>query len=773
MTDTVTVLRALESDLHLTKEIVLKDDKPYIKGFKNAKWFDQETHSVSSIFELSELLTKLQKMPKHGIVRGQFADTANPDRFRRTKNKFEDGTQHRKEGTLDAQPRYWAMLDIDKLPISLLHGSVDPEKNPEGAVEAVIKLLPVIFQKATTHWHFSSSQGFKAGKDISLHLWYWLDRPVADSKLKEYFEFMNADFAIDNQRNLYDLVIYDSVQLHYTADPVLVGLDDPMPKRSGLLQGRRNDVEISTSYLYVKGSTVDNIEFLWLAKLDQIGDDKDGFHSPIRDAAACYVAAYGKPSEKSAVKFKDEVRLRLDDAVVNESRPKDEVDMYRSDRRLDSFLRTAVDKGFGTDLVSAQELAEIMNTWIYIRSSNRFYNLRNDELIDKSVFDNAYRHISKKPMSNMVLEYSTFKQVAYVRSMPGNLEEFTVENGKDVYNTWTPRTWKPPISYDVTPWTNHIGYLVDDDEAAFEHLCNWLACVIANPGTKIRHGVLLGSRYQGTGKSFLRWAIEKVIGWENVGIIGTDQLKEHYNNWAEEHELLVVEELMARGRQDIANRLKPIISETTLAIRKMYTDSYRINIMCNVLCFTNHRNALILEATDRRFWTWYSDAKPMDFAYYGKLFDWARDNPDLIYGWAVDRVNDIKFNPEASPPITQSKEEMIVESINPISATIKDAIDSVTWPFQTDLVTTQDILAAWHKHGYRDLSKQSPNTIQRELKENGARLFKKAPVRMLDGSRLRIFVIRDWEKYEGLTNEEIKKLYQKPGDPDQFQGTDY
>ena len=44
---------------------------------------------------------------------------------------------------------------------------------------------------------------------------------------------------------------------------------------------------------------------------------------------------------------------------------------------------------------------------------------------------------------------------------------------------------------------------------------------------------------------------------------------------------------------------------------------------------------------------------------------------------------------------------------------------------------------------------------------------------MLDGSRLRIFIIRNWMKYEKKFDDEIKKLYNKPGDPDTFEGTDY
>src|SRR3546814_14921012 len=78
---------------------------------------------------------------------------------------------------------------------------------------------------------------------------------------------------------------------------------------------------------------------------------------------------------------------------------------------------------------------------------------------------------------------------------------------------------------------------------------------------------------------------------------------------------------MARGRIELVNELKTVITGDVLRIRRMRTDTYEVPNGLNLLCFTNHENAVPIEQGDRRWLTLFSPAKAREPAYYGRLFD--------------------------------------------------------------------------------------------------------------------------------------------------------
>jgi hypothetical protein len=62
-----------------------------------------------------------------------------------------------------------------------------------------------------------------------------------------------------------------------------------------------------------------------------------------------------------------------------------------------------------------------------------------------------------------------------------------------------------------------------------------------------------------------------------------------------------VEEMMAKARQEIMNKLKPMITEPWCTIREMYRPAYEQPNRFNFLFFSNHNNALLLDNSDRRY----------------------------------------------------------------------------------------------------------------------------------------------------------------------------
>jgi hypothetical protein len=248
-------------------------------GYGNARYFTARAVPLEDIYDLSAKLSKLEADTRAFVVRGEIAEGADTTRMRRL--LYPDGND---QPTLVRRPRRWVMFDFDNVPCPEgLHSASDPE----AAVAHLISLLPPEFAEATCHWQFGSSQGFKPGL-LSAHLWFWLDREVADAELEGWAK-QRRSIGIDP-------AVFRPVQPHYTAAPVFEGVSDPLPRRSGLRKGVIDEVPIvllertQEKPRGTRGGLKPAVGFE--GYLARIGTE-DGFHGPIMSAIAAYVHEHG------------------------------------------------------------------------------------------------------------------------------------------------------------------------------------------------------------------------------------------------------------------------------------------------------------------------------------------------------------------------------------------------------------------------------------------------------------------------------------------------
>jgi len=201
--------------------------------------------------------------------------------------KAKDGTVE--PATLEPVARHWIPLDLDSIACP---GSLDPVHEPDRAVEHVVALLPEEFHGATCWWAFTSGQGVKDG--IRIRLFYWADRPLADWELKQWL----GDSPVDPS-------IFSPTQPIYVAKPLFVGMPDPVPIRSGIWRGDRDEItppiiekpkvrkaasgqpffaEPGGSYEYHRSHIGDH-------------DSGSGFFAPIKSAVASWIARQGSAAD--------------------------------------------------------------------------------------------------------------------------------------------------------------------------------------------------------------------------------------------------------------------------------------------------------------------------------------------------------------------------------------------------------------------------------------------------------------------------------------------
>lgn len=222
-TDSVTILTCREPDKQATKKFVVQKDGAIEKvSFSAGKFFTHEQKSVASIYDLSNVLTALMDKPCSFIIRGAPMKDAKQTVMRRINNPG---------AAFDPMPHYYVALDIDK---QKCPEHLDPIKDPEGAARWARELLPPDLRGVTCFYKFSSSQSVpkKVGESpvsvISVHFWFWCNRKISEGEWKRYFKANPCPV---------DQALFSPVQIHYTANPIFVGMGDPLPNRSGIIKG--------------------------------------------------------------------------------------------------------------------------------------------------------------------------------------------------------------------------------------------------------------------------------------------------------------------------------------------------------------------------------------------------------------------------------------------------------------------------------------------------------------------------------------------------------
>lgn len=229
-TDTITIIRA--PGRRLTKLHAADASDPTgirTEGYDDTKHVESREVEVGSVQDIAALLRQLEGQRDSAVIRGQRRADATGVRVRRAKNVSKDG----EPPGFEPRPRRWMCVDLDNVPCP---EGLDPAADPKAALLHLQSLLPDWLRFATCAYQWSSSAGVRGWGKLKAHLWFWLDRPVDDASLRHWARVTMAARV--------DAAVYESIQIHYTAAPVLVGLPDPVGQRSGLLVGGSGVVEV-------------------------------------------------------------------------------------------------------------------------------------------------------------------------------------------------------------------------------------------------------------------------------------------------------------------------------------------------------------------------------------------------------------------------------------------------------------------------------------------------------------------------------------------------
>jgi hypothetical protein len=157
---------------------------------------------------------------------------------------------------------------------------------------------------------------------------------------------------------------------------------------------------------------------------------------------------------------------------------------------------------------------------------------------------------------------------------------------------------------DIPPTIKKVLWsVVGSDQPTFDHLINWIRFVVCERKQSqtawLFHGV------QGTGKGLMGHKILiPLVGLTNSSFMDAKVLEDKFNDSQESSILTIIDELRVGDLENsnkIMSSLKSQITEPTIVIRKMRTSPYEAPNYNNFMCFSNSKEQIVIEPTDRRY----------------------------------------------------------------------------------------------------------------------------------------------------------------------------
>lgn len=374
--------------------------------------------------------------------------------------------------------------------------------------------------------------------------------------------------------------------------------------------------------------------------------------------------------------------------------------------------------------------------WAFITSDEKFFKPTSHQKLTPSALDNAYSRFLLPTAEQLIIKGKD--------ATPGELTNPTVfpskyllndvqclvcddydydpANPKSVYtedldggrrvNTYRRTYCKADSSQKMRAKAlldKHLANLIKEDEYR-RVLIDFIAYMVQFPGHKIRWSIIIQGA-EGCGKTFLAKLLANILGEDNVKHINNDAIRSQWNDWAYGAQAIVVGEVRVHGhnRHDVMNRLKEAITDDRITITQRNRDARTVRNVTNYIMFTNFHDALALTDSSRRYFVIKSPLQTPEQVlalgenYFDELFNGLAEYPGGFRAFFEDWEISDDFEPEGRAPVTKYLGEMIEDSADQLTATIRDMIRESSHPLVAeDMIAQATLKEALEAEGVRE-----------------------------------------------------------------------
>lgn len=339
--------------------------------------------------------------------------------------------------------------------------------------------------------------------------------------------------------------------------------------------------------------------------------------------------------------------------------------------------------------------------WIYVEQDDTFYSITHRRVLSRTAFGASFdRNMLTK---TDILEGKSVPEIRAVEFALNNQQIEVVANrmylpGQDDLFWYNARRYAnsyDPKSVPGTPdkLTGKERTAIRRVEQHFEHLFgasdDWkvlldaVTWIVQNPGERLDWAILMQGT-EGDGKSFFSGLLAAVLGGQNIHNLSANAMEEKFNGWAENAQVVFFEEIRLHGhnRYDVLNKVKPLITNTMVTIRRMQTDYYEVVNTASYVLTTNFRDALPVTENDTRYFILFSrfqtKAALDEFArehpfYYDDLYE-ALGYPGALRKWLLERELGSDFRPHGRAPLSRAKNQMVQYSQSDEEEAFREAV---------------------------------------------------------------------------------------------------
>ena len=346
----------------------------------------------------------------------------------------------------------------------------------------------------------------------------------------------------------------------------------------------------------------------------------------------------------------------------------------------------------------------------------------------------------------------------------------------NLLNMWQDQKIEP-LGQEPTIFLQHMDYLIPNQREC-DLALNWLAWCVQKPAEKQMFALLIVDD-GGTGKGWIGYMLRVLFGDQNVAMIESDDpVKDMFNGWTLNRLLGFIHELVPDRRVDLASRLKGVITEAHIWVNEKFIARFRAENRTNLLCCSNHRDALKIARRDRRWLVVQGASDPFGVddngetttkttRYYETLFgclgtpEAPGDEVRRIKGWLMARDLS-KYNGKGLAPLTEMKVEVADNRHTDIEQTVIEAYRDRAGPFVGTLCTAADV-ADKLELSFED-NQQGLVMVSKAMREAGCRTLegKNRQIRV-DTKQVRLWAVSKQltAKYSAMEPAALAELYKR------------
>ncbi len=206
-----------------------------------------------------------------------------------------------------------------------------------------------------------------------------------------------------------------------------------------------------------------------------------------------------------------------------------------------------------------------------------------------------------------------------------------------------------PVKGDCSPYLNHLKQIIcAGDEMSYTYLIGWLAHLFQRPDEKPNVAIVLKS-VEGTGKGTMAEPILEILGGHGNKTNGAYAIASRFNGLLASRLFIFADEVDLTDKH-VADRLKGLISETTVNLERKGLEIEPLPNYCRLIFASNHTRVLNAGIRERRYLVLEpSDHKAQDSEYFEMLWGWIKDNGAAKLLHYLLHVDISGFNPYKCP----------------------------------------------------------------------------------------------------------------------------